>query len=86
MRRLVPVLLAGLLAGCAAPAAAGPTAPVDVALEVADGTVTGAGPRIEVPLGATLRLAVRSDRADELHVHGYDRTLALEPGSPAPWS
>jgi hypothetical protein len=26
---------------------------------------------------------VTSDRSDELHVHGYDKTVPLAPGSPA---
>ena len=84
---LVPLLLA--LAACGAPAATPPgnqtaAAPaVDAAITVAGGAVTGVGPRLDVPLGATLRLTVRSDAADELHVHGYDRSLDLAPGAPA---
>jgi hypothetical protein len=83
---LVPLLLA--VAACGAPTAtpgnqtaAAPA--VDAAVTVAGGAVTGVGPRLDVPLGATLRLTVRSDAADELHVHGYDRSLDLAPGAPA---
>ena len=36
-----------------------------------------------VQQGETLRLRVTSDRADQLHLHGYDRALALKPGVPA---
>jgi hypothetical protein len=27
-----------------------------------------------------VRLAVRSDRAEEIHIHGYDRYVDVEPG------
>ena len=33
--------------------------------------------------GDTLRFAVVSDEADELHVHGYDLGADLAPGTPA---
>ncbi len=42
-------------------------------------TVTGGG-RISVPLGETVTLRFTSDMADEIHIHGYDLTLDLEPG------
>jgi heme/copper-type cytochrome/quinol oxidase subunit 2 len=42
-------------------------------------TVTGGG-RISVPLGETVTLRFTSDRADEIHIHGYDLTVDLEPG------
>ena len=87
-----------LVAGCGAPAPAGVPAPggtpaavapavsspvvVPVDVRVVDGQVQGPGARVEVPLGATVRLTVVSDRADELHVHGYDRTLPLAAGTP----
>jgi hypothetical protein len=69
-------------------AAAGPAAPsspavVPIDLRVLGGQVQGGpGARVEVPLGATVRIAVTSDRADELHLHGYDRTLPLAAGTP----
>lgn len=39
--------------------------------------------RIEVARGNLVRITVTSDVADELHVHGYDKTLKLPAGSPA---
>lgn len=51
-------------------------------------TVTGTSvqpppSRIELKEGERLTLRVTSDRADTLHVHGYDRELPLTPGEPA---
>jgi len=42
------------------------------------GAVDGGG-RVEVPLGETVVLRVTSDVAEEVHVHGYDLKLDLEP-------
>jgi len=43
-----------------------------------------AGPEvIEVPLNTDVRLVVNADKADELHLHGYDLALDLHPGVPA---
>lgn len=33
-----------------------------------------------MPLGARVVLAVTSDTADELHVHGFDQSVELKPG------
>ncbi len=41
-------------------------------VEVTDGEVVGGMKRVEVALGNEVRLQVRSDVADEVHVHGYD--------------
>jgi hypothetical protein len=38
--------------------------------------------RIKVARGATVRLVVTSDVADELHVHGYDREVTLPARTP----
>ena len=41
------------------------------------------GPRtVEVTLGTTVVLEVLIDAADELHLHGYDRTVDVKPGAP----
>jgi hypothetical protein len=37
---------------------------------------------LEAARGQQVALTVTSDVADELHVHGYDRTAALRPGEP----
>lgn len=39
--------------------------------------------RAQVALGAEVRLTVTSDVASEVHVHGYDETADVAPGSPA---
>ncbi|MFI8827994.1 hypothetical protein [Streptomyces sp. NPDC053431] len=77
----------------AAPGAAGtpaapggtPAAPAGRTLTV---TVTGGSvqpppSRVELKKGERLTLQVTSDRADTLHVHGYDREIALSPGRQA---
>ncbi|MFD3944042.1 hypothetical protein [Streptomyces sp. NPDC058579] len=38
--------------------------------------------RVELKKGEQLTLRVTADRADTLHVHGYDRELPLTPGEP----
>ncbi|SEG84675.1 hypothetical protein SAMN04489712_11747 [Thermomonospora echinospora] len=71
-------------AGSAGPAgsvtAAGQVVPVTVT--VTKGRATGTGGRVKVPRGARVRITVTSDAADEFHLHGYDRSLRLEPGRP----
>ncbi|MFD3728301.1 hypothetical protein [Streptomyces sp. NPDC058671] len=54
-----------------------------VTLTVTGTTVSPPPSRIEVKKGERLTLRVTSDRADTLHVHGYDRELPLSPGTPA---
>jgi heme/copper-type cytochrome/quinol oxidase subunit 2 len=39
--------------------------------------------RVKVPLDAKVRLEVTADRADEVHLHGYDRKVDIEAGKPA---
>ncbi|MGI5243603.1 hypothetical protein [Dactylosporangium sp. CA-139066] len=39
--------------------------------------------RVEVGRGEVISITVTSDEADELHVHGYDKELALKAGEPA---
>jgi heme/copper-type cytochrome/quinol oxidase subunit 2 len=94
---LVASVLAVALAACggggddnqaaATPAttAAGPTT---TGAEPAATTTGAAGAqtvqiRVKVPLGAKVRLEVTADRADEVHLHGYDRKVDVEPGEPA---
>ncbi|MFD0690191.1 hypothetical protein [Actinomadura fibrosa] len=38
--------------------------------------------RVKVKRGATVRITITSDAADEFHLHGYDRELELAPGRP----
>ena len=51
-------------------------------------TVTGtkvetAERRVKVPLDGKVRLEVTADRADEVHLHGYDRKVDISPDRPA---
>ncbi|MDQ4072238.1 MAG: hypothetical protein M3088_05115 [Actinomycetota bacterium] len=45
-----------------------------------DGRPVGGVKDIAVESGETVGLALRSDRAEEIHIHGYDRYLRVEPG------
>lgn len=67
-----------------APATAALAAPVlTVVIEVRGGQRVAGPAIIEATQGQVLRLRVVSDRADELHLHGYDRSLKLSAGVPA---
>ncbi|MFE2559433.1 hypothetical protein ACFXGT_26050 [Streptomyces sp. NPDC059352] len=54
-----------------------------VTLTISGKTVQPPPSRIELKKGERLTLRVTGDRADTLHVHGYDRELPLSPGIPA---
>ncbi|MGI5448951.1 hypothetical protein ACQEVM_24930 [Streptomyces sp. CA-243310] len=54
-----------------------------VTVVVRDGKVVPAPGRVEVGRGERVALRVTSDRADTLHVHGYDKELALPAGQEA---
>ncbi|MET9345742.1 hypothetical protein [Streptomyces termitum] len=62
-----------------------PAAPAARTLDirVTGSTVTPAPSRVELKKGERLTLRVTSDRADTVHVHGYDREAVLTPGTPA---
>lgn len=49
---------------------------------VANGKVRGPE-RITATVGDEVVFTVKADSADEVHVHGYDKTLPLRPGRPA---
>ncbi|HEU5157914.1 MAG TPA: hypothetical protein VFU43_13035 [Streptosporangiaceae bacterium] len=75
-------------AGGSGPAssAAAPTPAADVVeirVTVAGGKVSPRPTVRRVRSGQTVRLTVTADEADEVHVHGYERTLKLTPGRPA---
>lgn len=66
-------------AATSAPAAtAAPEATAEISIR--DGKVAPAPGRTEVGKGRTVRLLVRSDRDDTLHVHGYDKEARLPAG------
>ncbi|MGH3900965.1 MAG: hypothetical protein ACRDTA_22520 [Pseudonocardiaceae bacterium] len=54
-----------------------------ISASISNGKVEGVPARVEVDRGTPVRIEVTSDRSDELHVHGYDKTVPLAPGSPA---
>lgn len=58
-----------------------PPKPDFVVIVVKD-TISGGG-RKEVKLGKTVRLQVVGDTKDEVHLHGYDKTVNVAPGRPA---
>jgi hypothetical protein len=53
-----------------------------IAVAVAGGKVTPALGRVTVSKGQTVKIVVTTDKADEVHVHGYEKEAATEPGSP----
>ncbi len=55
---------------------------IEVTVEVHDGTVATRSEQIAVDLGLTVVLTVTSDIADEVHIHGYDHRMELNPGEP----
>jgi ABC-type amino acid transport substrate-binding protein len=60
---------------------ADPTPVIEV--RVAGGEVQGGVRRERVDSGETVVLRVIADVADEVHLHGYDRTANVAPGKPA---
>jgi heme/copper-type cytochrome/quinol oxidase subunit 2 len=44
----------------------------EIVVEVTNGKVSPATHRVKVSQGTAIRLRVTSDKADEVHVHGYD--------------
>ncbi len=72
---------AGTAAGNAPPS----TLPAErsVTIEVRDGMVVGGPARVESRLGEQLRMVVSSDVADEVHLHGYDRSAPVGAGGQA---
>lgn len=69
----------------ARPATTAPTLPAGptVTITVTGNSVQPPPSRIELTQGERLTLRVTSDRADTLHIHGYDRELPLSPGRAA---
>ena len=62
-----------------------PPAPEELAVElvVRDGKRVSGPELIQARLGQVLRLRVESNRADELHLHGYDIEVPLQAGAAA---
>ena len=54
-----------------------------IQVRVSGGKVQTAERRVRVARGDRVRVQVQSDQADEVHVHGYDLSKPVGPGSPA---
>jgi plastocyanin len=54
-----------------------------IEVQVTGGQVSGDTGRVPVAVGTEVTLVITSDAADEVHVHGYDLTADLAPGTPA---
>lgn len=79
-----PEASAGASASAAAPSGVAPEQPGrTVRLSYSGGQVSGDTGRVAVPLGSTVSLVVSGDQADEVHLHGYDRYLAVPAGGSA---
>ncbi len=90
-------VLIGVLGGCghgtATAPGSSPTGPSagraptlavhTISVKVRGGKATGDTGKVTVPLGGPVVISVSSDVADELHVHGYERTVAVPAGSTA---
>lgn len=57
--------------------------PKPAQIVIANGEVRGGDKRVEAKKGDTIRIDIRSDVADELHLHGYDVFEDVAPGRPA---
>ena len=57
--------------------------PKPARIVIANGEVRGGEQRVEAKKGDTIRIDIRADVADELHLHGYDVVEDVGPGRPA---
>ncbi|ODU03144.1 MAG: hypothetical protein ABS81_15260 [Pseudonocardia sp. SCN 72-86] len=95
---LLLVLAAGCAPGTAAPAAPATTEAVAatvaptttapatakrISVAWAGGQATGDTGKVAVPLGANVEIVVTSDKAEELHLHGYDLSAKVAAGGTA---
>lgn len=60
-----------------------PERPEVPTVRIRDAEPVGGPLELKVRSGGQIRLRVIADAADELHLHGYDEYLQLEPGEPA---
>lgn len=60
----------------------GDSADVTVNVTITDGKVNPSGSTTKVGVGQKVKITVTGDAKDELHVHGYDKTLPVVPGKP----
>jgi hypothetical protein len=57
--------------------------PTTIRIAYEGGKVRGDTGTVRIDRGAQVRLIVRADIEDEVHVHGYDLTAEVAPGHPA---
>lgn len=57
--------------------------PVVIEIQIAAGQVRTEIDRVPVAVGDSVRMAVESDVTDEVHVHGIEEVLQVEPGERA---
>jgi FtsP/CotA-like multicopper oxidase with cupredoxin domain len=60
-----------------------PSAPLVARIRLRNGGVVGGARKIKAEHGDTVRISVRSDAPDEIHLHGYDIERAVRPAKPA---
>jgi plastocyanin len=60
-----------------------PPKPEVTGIQIRAGEVVGGPAEIRVKNGDTVVIVVRSDAADEMHLHGYDLEKEVGPGHPA---
>lgn len=53
-----------------------------IAVVVADGTVSPNAEDVKIKQGQTVRVTIRSDVSESIHVHGYDKTAEAEADKP----
>jgi hypothetical protein len=54
-----------------------------VTIRYVDGKLTAPKGRVKVKRGSTVQLVVTSDKADEVHLHGYDKSVDVTAGGTA---
>jgi hypothetical protein len=64
------------------PSSPPPPAVTRVSIVVRGGSVAGGIRRVTIRKGRRVVLVVRADVEDEVHLHGYDRSADIAPGSP----
>ena len=63
--------------GAAPPSEPGPAADRTFTIAFADGAATGDTGRLKVKVGDTVALRVTSTKPDEVHLHGYDKSVPV---------
>jgi hypothetical protein len=79
--------LTGCGSGSATPASgtrtsAGSAAASVIKVTISHGRISPQPSVHHVPLGGRVRLTVTSDKPDEVHLHGYDKEIEIQAGTP----